>query len=152
MVDTQLMLLLAHACVTWFLVGLIWTVQVVHYPLFALVGREDYSAYQRSHMNRITWIVGPAMIAELGLAAWLVLASIEPRWMALSGLSLVVLIWASTAIAQGPMHAKLVNGFDPRLHGALVGSNWVRTLAWTARGILAAGLLAVSLGPVEAAA
>ena len=31
-------LLAAHAAATWALVGLIWTVQVVHYPLFALVG------------------------------------------------------------------------------------------------------------------
>lgn len=31
-------LLLVHAAATWAMVGLVWFVQVVHYPLFAQVG------------------------------------------------------------------------------------------------------------------
>ncbi|MCK6525129.1 hypothetical protein L6R49_27300, partial [Myxococcota bacterium] len=32
------LLLLIHAAATWFMVGLIWFVQIVHYPLFSAVG------------------------------------------------------------------------------------------------------------------
>jgi hypothetical protein len=147
MLSNPLILPLAHACVTWFLVGLIWTIQVVHYPLFALVGGEGYAAFQRSHMNRITWIVGPAMVCELGLAAWLVLApGAVPLSLAVVGLALVIAIWVSTAVAQGPMHARLVDGFDAALHRALVRTNWVRTIAWTARGGIAAAMVASAMG------
>ena len=34
-------LLLVHLAATWFLAGLIWVIQLVHYPLFAAVERAD---------------------------------------------------------------------------------------------------------------
>ena len=33
-----------------------------------------------------------------------------------------------------PQHRNLHRGFDARVLRALVGSNWIRTLLWTARG------------------
>jgi hypothetical protein len=35
------------------------------------------------------------------------------------------------------MHNALANGFDAQAHARLVDTNWIRTLAWTARGIFA---------------
>lgn len=142
-------LLVLHAAVTWFLVGLIWMVQVVHYPLMAAVGARGYAAYQHAHVTRITWVVGPAMLAEvaLGLAlAW----SPEPpvsRAQAWLGLALLALIWLATALWSVPAHGQLSAGFDAEVHQRLVHSNWLRTLAWTVRGVLAAWwLLAVRRG------
>ena len=66
-----MVLLLTHAAVTWFLMGLIWIVQVVHYPLMAEVGAESYSAYQQGHMQRITWVVAPTMVLEALTALWI---------------------------------------------------------------------------------
>jgi hypothetical protein len=43
------LLLLAHSAATLFLVGLIWFVQVVHYPLLAQVGTGEFVAYAASH-------------------------------------------------------------------------------------------------------
>ncbi len=133
------MLLLVHAAVTWFMVGLIWTVQVVHYPLFAGVGLDVYPAYQRSHMSRITWIVAPAMFVELGAAALLALRLGTP--LAWSGAGLLGLIWLSTFAVQVPLHGRLSRAFDPGVHRALVASNWARTLLWTSRGVIALLLL-----------
>lgn len=146
--EMPIALALAHACVTWFLVGLIWTIQAVHYPLFALVGAEGYPTYQRAHMNRITWIVAPAMIAEALLAALLVITPLAPQARPLAWLAIIPLavIWGSTAAIQAPMHARLVNRADPRLQEALVATNWVRTAAWTARGVLAALILVAAIG------
>ena len=139
------LILLAQVISTWFLVGLIWTIQIVHYPLFAAVGVDRFVAYEASHTRLITWVVGPVMLVEAATAGLFVAmrpASI-PAWIPWTGLGLVILIWISTAILQVPDHAKLANGFDATAHAHLVGTNWLRTIAWTARGVI----LAVAIWP-----
>ena len=68
----SLSILLANAVSTLFLVGLIWMVQVVHYPLFDDEGEQGYVSYQKRHQNNITWIVGPMMLIELVTAIALI--------------------------------------------------------------------------------
>ncbi|HEX2205610.1 MAG TPA: hypothetical protein VHG91_20025 [Longimicrobium sp.] len=46
------------------------------------------------------------------------------------------MVWLSTALLQVPMHGRLERGFDAAAHRRLVATNWVRTVAWTARGVL----------------
>ncbi|PEN13685.1 hypothetical protein CRI94_10075 [Longibacter salinarum] len=118
--------------------GVILVIQVVHYPLFDHVGTQTYSAYQSSHMTRITWIVLPAMGIELVTAGWLAWNPLPslPEWMTSLGFVLVVLIWTSTALVQAPLHARLTKGFDPDLHRRLVVTNWFRTVAWAFRTAL----------------
>ena len=50
---------------TVFMVGLIWFVQIVHYPLYANVGREQFPEYEALHNRLTTWVVGPAMLLEM---------------------------------------------------------------------------------------
>ena len=40
-----------------------------------------------------------------------------------------------------PMHGHLLAGEDAKAHRRLVGTNWVRTVLWTLRALLAARLL-----------
>ncbi|MEM7783648.1 MAG: hypothetical protein AAF623_09870 [Planctomycetota bacterium] len=136
--------LLLNQFSTLFMVGLIWMVQVVHYPLFAKVGGEQYQAYQEGHQTLITLIVGPAMLIELISAIALVkdCPRSVPTWMPIAGLVLLVIIWLSTAVLQVPCHEKLAIGFDANAHQFLVQSNWIRTLAWTIRGVLVSAMLA----------
>ena len=138
-------LLLAHAACTWFLVGLIWIVQVVHYPLFAQVGREGYRAYQLAHQKRISVVVLPVMLGELLLTAWIALRPPAglPGWAGWSGALLLGLVWLSTFVLQVPQHRRLEEGFDERAHALLVGTNWVRTIAWSLRGVLALAMIAL---------
>lgn len=115
--------------------GLIWVIQVVHYPLFARVGAEGYREYQLAHQSLISLIVGPAMLVEaLATGAILVTRRDAP---AITAAILLAIIWASTAFLQVPLHNALANGFDAQAHARLVDTNWIRTIAWTARGILA---------------
>ncbi len=132
-------LLELHTASTLLLAGLIWTIQLVHYPLFARVGADAFPAYQQQHARRITWLVGPLMAAEAGAAVALFLLLDGPRLRLLAalGLLLVILIWVSTALLQVPCHARLRRGFDPRAWRRLVGTNWIRTVAWSVRGVLA---------------
>lgn len=136
-------LLSLHAAVTWALVGLVWTVQLVHYPLFARVGAGGFVRYHADHTRRITWIVAPLMVGEAVLATWLLAQAPPalPDWLTIVGATLVALVWASTATIQVPLHARLADGFDPAAHRRLVRTNGLRTAAWSLRGLLATWML-----------
>ena len=52
------------------------------------------------------------------------------------GVGLLVVIWLSTFLLQVPRHRTLESGFDISVHRRLVGTNWIRTFAWSLRGLL----------------
>ena len=66
-------LALLHLIPTTFMAGVIWFVQVVHYPLFRAVGERAFRSYEERHTVLTTWVVLPPMVAELGLSLWLLL-------------------------------------------------------------------------------
>lgn len=132
-------LLTAHAFITLFMTGLIWFVQIVHYPLFNRVGKVDFAGYEQQHTRRTGWVVGGPMLLELGLAT--ALAWSPGGTKAWCGLILLGVIWLSTAVWQVPMHRRLERGFDQSVHRRLVRSNWARTIAWSLRGVLAVLML-----------
>ena len=133
-------LLLIHLAATLIMFGIIWVIQVVHYPLFAQVGEEQFRAYEQAHTRLITFVVFPPMTIELITSILLVFN--RPigvsTWLPVVGLLLVILIWLSTAFLQVPMHNILSNGFDAEAHRRLVQTNWIRTICWSLRTGLAA--------------
>ena len=139
----SLTMLLMNVAATWFMTGLIWFVQVVHYPLMAGVGGDGYAGYQRRHMTRTTWVVAPAMLVEMVTALALVRWRPEAVPMAAvwAGIAGVAVVWASTGMLQVPAHETLAQGFTAAAHRRLVRSNWVRTLAWSGRAGLATWML-----------
>jgi hypothetical protein len=132
-------LLFTHAAATWFMVGVIWFVQIVHYPLFAEVSRDATAPYAYEHQRRTGWVVGPVMLVEMASAILVTL--FRPAGLhlpiVLAGLFLLAVVWISTFALQIPIFAKLLIGFDESLHRRLVRTNWIRTVAWTARGAVA---------------
>ena len=136
-------LITIHAASTLFMTGLIWFVQVVHYPLLAAVGRDGFPAYATKHASRTTLVVGPPMLAELGSAV--VLLSLAPAsgplGLYIGGLVLLAVIWVTTAVMQVPQHDRLQQGFDAHVHRALVHGNWIRTVAWSLRSGLVLWLM-----------
>ena len=136
-----MLLLLIHAAATWFLVGLIWVIQLVHYPLMIHV-TQGFGAFHEAHSMRITWIVGPLMCTELVTAFLLTQGGLGiPAWAAWLGLGLVGVCWLATLLLAIPQHAVLAKGMDPIALARLVGTNWLRTLAWSARGVLVLWML-----------
>lgn len=134
---------LAQLAATLYLVGVIWIVQILVYPLMANVGAEGYSAYHNLHTTRISPLVVPAMIVELLTAIYFVFAPLEKVdyrycWF---GLALVLIIWISTFLLQVPLHEKLAGGFDAEVQRNLVLTNWIRTIAWSLRGALVLWML-----------
>lgn len=129
---------LVNLVATLFMCGVIWFVQVVHYPLFARVGAAGYSEYQAAHQTLTTFVVMPPMLVEMG-TAWLLLVYRPPQvplWVTVSGVLLVLGIWLATFFLSVPQHALLSLGFDAAAHERLVSTNWLRTLAWTLRAVL----------------
>ena len=144
---SDLLALLLQAGTTLPLVGLIWTIQLVHYPLFDGVGADGFAAYERRHAAAISVMVAPLMLAELAVSGWLAFsppAGVNPRW-AYAGAAMAAGIWLSTYFLQVPRHAELAGGFDPGAHAALVGTNWLRTALWTGRGGVALAMLAARM-------
>jgi hypothetical protein len=130
---TIALLLLVNAAATFFMTGVIWFVQIVHYPLFARVGAGVFSDYERDHARRTGWVVGIPMLVELAVAiATVVVLGGALAWV---GLALLVLIWLSTGLLQVPAHGRLQRGFDAVTHRRLVATNWVRTVAWSTRAV-----------------
>lgn len=145
--DPTLSIVLAlHLVATLYMFGLIWFVQVVHYPLLGAVPAGGYANYQRLHMSRTTLVVAAPMLLELGAATlllWLAPGGAAARLGQL-GVGLLAAIWLSTLLLQMPAHRRLERGFDRAAHARLVRSNWIRTAAWTARAALALALFALA--------
>lgn len=130
--------LLANLAATLLMTGSIWIIQLVHYPLFNRVGTEAFQAYAAAHTSAITCVVLPFMAVE-ALTALALVAQPIPRVPHLTlwiGLGLVGVVWLMTAVVHVPQHGRLAAGFDEATYQALVMTNWIRTLAWTARSAL----------------
>jgi hypothetical protein len=116
--------------------GLMWLVQLVHYPLFSGLAEASFKDWHAFHGKRISFIVMPLMVSELGLAIYLQFKA--PSTLQLSILILNVLIWVSTALLSVPLHTKLeAHGADKAHIAALVKTNWPRTLCYTVKAALA---------------
>lgn len=141
-------LLILCAAATWFMTGLHWFVQVVHYPLFAEVGPDRFLGYHRLHSQRTTPVVLPAMAVELVTSGWLLFDQPAGTTTALlvAGFVLAASTWAATGLLAVPRHTELGAGFDAAVHRGLNRASWVRTWAWTAHAAIVAVLLHQAAG------
>ena len=146
-------ILAVHLAATGLMAGLIWFVQMVHYPLLTAVPASDFIAYERSHVARTGRLVGPLMLLEAASAGLLLLMPPPgvAAWLPWAGGGLLAVIWISTFAVQVPLHRRLETGRDEAAIARLVASNWVRTIAWTARAGLAGWMLAAAVGAAATA-
>lgn len=135
-----------HLAATLTMVGVIWYVQLVHYPLMSRVAPGSFAEFHREHSRRTGWVVVPPMLVEAATAVLLVVPGLAtvPRTLAAIGLALVVVLWLSTSLIQVPLHRHLSQGFEAAAHDRLVAGNWVRTAGWSARGVLALVIAALA--------
>ncbi len=135
-------LLINTACAL-FMSGVIWVIQLVHYPLMDMADKETYPTFQQRHMKRISFVVMPPMIVELASTIFLLVrASEDISSLVWGSAGLLLIVWLSTFLLQVPQHDKLTKEFDPTCHQRLVMTNWIRTLAWSLRSIVLLIILA----------
>ncbi len=130
-------ILLIHSALTWFMVGIIWFTQVVHYPLYRKV-KDGFASYERSYLRRTIWLMGPVMILEVLTALFLIGLSPTALFTKLAAINfvLLIIIWLSTCIFQVQQHQKLSVHYSKKIHHLLLSTNWIRTVLWSARGLL----------------
>ncbi len=153
----MLWVLIAQIMASTTMAAIAWFVQIVHYPLFALLqssgskagevagmSRSAVRVYHDENVRRTRPIVLVPMVVEAATATWLALfpPAAVGRGAAIAGLSLVAIVVVSTALVQVPLHESLRSGDAPaETVKRLVRSTRIRTAAWTARAILAAWML-----------
>ena len=152
-VDTAdaVMLMVALAA-TWAMTGVIWVIQLVHYPIFDSIERgvddADWRRFGDRHRASISYVVGPFMLAEGVTGIWMV---VDPPGdsgvvLPLVAAALMAIAYGTTAFVSVPLHERLTTVFDDDAHRRLVSTNWIRTFAWTARGLVVAVLAVTTVG------
>jgi hypothetical protein len=100
--DTGQAFLLLETAATIFMAGVLWTMQLLNYPLLALVGAEAFPRYEAAHNRRFALVVVPGVLAAaaggIGLAASR--PSQVPAWAPACELALLVVVIISTAALQ----------------------------------------------------
>lgn len=129
------------------MVGMIWTIQLVHYPLFADVGPDSYVAFQAEHVDRIgPFLLVPWLLEGLTLLGVLWLAFLgdrrDLRAPAVFGAVAMAVVLVISGFWSAPAHGDLADGFDEAVHDRLMTANLVRSFAWTTCGVAATWVLA----------
>ncbi len=128
--------LLGHLIFTSIMTGVIWVIQIVHYPSFHFIEKELYTAFQKFHMNKISIIVIPIMLAELITGMMLFLDKSSKSPFLIISFVILVLIWLITGVFFSKAHNELMTGYQELVVNQLVVMNWIRTLLWTLRLLL----------------
>jgi hypothetical protein len=124
-----------HAFSCFFMTGLIWLVQLIHYPSYKYIDPSKFQAYQNFHTTTITFIVGPVMVLEIFTGMSILF---DQKLNALSSANFIglILIWLATAFFSVPLHGKLSLGYDAGTIQSLISTNWIRTFFWTLRSLM----------------
>ena len=132
-------LIVVHAAASMFMVGLIWTIHYVHYPLFAYVGESTYASFQAVHVERIGRLLFVPWLTEgfslIGIVALAFLGGRRTlRVPAVINGAAMAIVLVMSGFWSAPAHGKLAEGFDKAVHDELMTVNLIRTLAWTVCG------------------
>lgn len=135
--------MLIHAAATWAMVGFIWTIQLLVYPMMARVPADAFPAYEQLHQRRVVAVLAVFAVVEVVAAGALAFVDTGvPTVLWSIGGVLLFALWVATGAFYAPLHGRLGDGFDADLHELLVRTNWLRTVAWTARGVIAGLMIA----------
>lgn len=124
-----------HLFATLLMTGIVWFVQLVHYPSFRFVSEEKGSDAVQFHQRNTSFLVIPLMLIEMGTGILLMGSS----WVTMYGnyllinLALLFLIWAVTFLKMFPLHRQLNRSVNEISIRSLIFMNWIRTVLWTAR-------------------
>ena len=123
-----------HFLSTSLMVGIIWVIQLLHYPTFHFIKESNYVEFQHFHMQRISFIVVPVMILEF-LSAFMLAYYIRSNMLILC-LIILLVIWLVTFVFFTKLHQRLLDGYDKSIVDKLVQINWSRTVLWSLRLII----------------
>ncbi|NBC66829.1 MAG: hypothetical protein GVY07_14380 [Bacteroidetes bacterium] len=127
--------LIANIFCSFALFGLIWCVQLVHYPFFLRTDKTNFIDHIGFHKFRISIIVVPLMTIELATSGILAFTSAQFAGWNMFGFAVVALIWLVTFFVQVPLHNQLSDGYDESTVHKLINTNWIRTALWSLKSL-----------------
>lgn len=129
--DLSHILLLFWAALVFWVLGQIWLVQNVTYPLFAKVGAPDYKAYHAFYSQRILLpVILPGFASFILPVVLAVVGPTVPIWMTAVNIASGIVGLLVTVRLEIPRHARLVNGGkNDTTIAELIRFNWPRTLS-----------------------
>ena len=96
---------------SFWMMAVIWFVQIVHYPLFYLIPDSARIIYAKKHQYLISWVVVIPMLIEAFTIFWIDYEENKTVWIAC--IICLTIIWLSTFLLQVPCHnLLLVNPTD----------------------------------------
>ncbi len=129
-------IIFTHIAVTFFMTGVIYVIQLLHYPSFHFFPETEFGTKMKWHQYQVSWIVMPAMVVEIATGGWICwkLHFSDLIWNI--NMLLIICIWLSTAVLQGPTHQKLIHGKNEKHITFLCRTNWIRVLLWSVRSAM----------------
>jgi hypothetical protein len=133
---------------TLYMTGMIWSMQMFEYPLFAMVGSNEFPSYHAAHNRSLPlFVILPSLLACGSAVAlfWIRPTGIS-LWAVVPVVALDLAVLVSTALWQAPLHGKLDReGFSAEIIRTLVRSNWIRTILWTLNALFLLSMAALAL-------
>ncbi|WP_040250095.1 hypothetical protein [Psychroserpens mesophilus] len=128
-------LTIARLLIDFGLVILIWMIQLIVYPSFKYLPKEELLKWHKKYTFRIACIVIPLMVLQLVIYGFQVV-KIQTAYHIL-GLIIVVALWLITFSTFVPLHNAILNTtYSNKTLENLVRKNWDRTGLWTVLFIL----------------
>lgn len=146
--DMENAALIANTAATFVMVGVIWFVQHVHYPLLAGFTVDQAPHVAVEHQRRTGHVVGLPMAVE-GVSTLVLLVArpdgVSAVWPWVGAVLLAVAL-GSTVLLSVPLHARMASNAAPDTGRRLVVTNWPRTIAWTLRGAVCIVMISQAWG------
>jgi hypothetical protein len=131
--------LIVTLALTLYMAGMIWSMQILEYPLFALVGPKEFPAYHQRHNRGLPILVILPSFAAFVSAVVLIFVRPArlPLWSSIVVAALDLVIIVVTVVREAPLHARLDrDGYSSQVIRQLVSGNWIRTILWTVNALL----------------
>ena len=109
-VAVMVWVVVANLASAWFMTGLIWLVQLVHYPLLAVVPPQAARSVAEAHQERTAWVVSVPMLVEGVSTLWLMFdrpAGVAWGWAWAGGVCVAVWL-VSTVSLSVPRHQRML--------------------------------------------
>lgn len=137
---------ISNLIVTSIFLGVILIIQLIHYPAFLWVASADFATFHLQHTRVMGYIASPLMILELMLACIGLVYFLElSKWNLIINFLLVLFLWSVTFFKSVPIHSVLAVTKDIDLIHQLISSNWLRTIGWVLKFMIALILVFMSI-------
>lgn len=126
-----------HIYATIFMTGVIWIIQLVHYPMFTGLDARYFESSMISHQKGMSQVVLITMLIELFTGAFLIYIAKDLLTYFIINFIALLIIWFVTFTISVPCHSRLLVSKNNDIINRLVKTNWTRTFFWSARSLAA---------------